>query len=89
MSSLSKPATIGSWVAQLTAAGVLVVAGTDRDEDGIICDIEDACGFYPLSVTVNAGSDQSNLDFTIGELIAPQTPSLRERIPLQNLIRLR
>jgi uncharacterized membrane protein YphA (DoxX/SURF4 family) len=27
MSSLSKPATIGSWVAQLTAAGVLGMAG--------------------------------------------------------------
>jgi serine protease len=73
----------------ISPGSFLVVAGTDRDEDGIICDIEDACGFYPLSVTVNAGSDLSNLDFTIGELIAPQTASLRERIPLQNLIRLR
>ncbi|WP_051361097.1 S8 family serine peptidase [Desulfuromonas sp. TF] len=73
----------------ISPGSFLVVAGTDRDEDGIICDIEDACGFYPLSVTVNAGSDQRNLNFTIGELIAPQTASLRERIPLQNLIRLR
>ena len=56
-----------------TPAGTyVIVAGTDRDDDGTICDIEDACGFFPEPVTVTAGQDRPNVDFLIGELVSPQ-----------------
>lgn len=67
----------------------LVVAGTDRDEDSVICEIEDACGFFPDSVTVEAGESSDDIDFTVGELIAPQTAELAEQVPLENLRRMR
>jgi serine protease len=72
------------------AGTYLILAGTDRDDDGFICDIEDACGSYPLPVTVRAGSTVSDLVFPLSELVSPQSlvlfrtlelgPSSRARI---------
>lgn len=76
-------------IADVPPGSYLMVAGTDRDEDNLICDIEDACGFFPDSITVEAGSDLRDIDFTIGELVAPQAAALTERISLGNLRRLR
>jgi serine protease len=57
----------------LTGGTYLVVAGTDRDNDGTICDIEDACGFYPDLVTIAAGQTTLNVSFLMGELSSPQS----------------
>lgn len=50
----------------------IIVAGTDRDNDDFICDIEDACGFYPEMITITAGQDSPNINFIVGELVSPQ-----------------
>lgn len=76
-------------VEEVPPGSYLVVAGTDRDEDKLICDIEDACGFFPDSLIMKAGADLSGIDFTVSELVSPQASSLAERIPLGNLRRLR
>ncbi len=57
----------------LTGGTYLVVAGTDRDNDGTICDIEDACGFYPALVTIANGQTTLNVSFLMGELSSPQS----------------
>ena len=50
-----------------------IVAGTDRDDDGVICDIEDACGAFPDPVTVTEGEDRSGIEILMGELASPQS----------------
>jgi serine protease len=67
----------------------IIVAGTDRDDDGILCEIEDACGFFPDLVTIAAGQDTSDINFVVGELVSPQSTApalsgLRE-VPLVRL----
>jgi len=42
-----------------------IIAGTDRDNDDFICDIEDACGYYPDLVTIRTGEDVPNVDFIV------------------------
>ena len=53
----------------------IVVAGTDRDNNGFICELEDACGFFPDVVTITAGQDTPGVNFVVGELSAPQSTS--------------
>jgi serine protease len=55
----------------------LIVAGTDRDDDGLICDIEDACGFFQELVTVAADQERPGVDILIGELASPQSAKLK------------
>ena len=48
----------------------LILAGTDKDDDGFICDPGEFCGTFPVSnqpvpVTVEAGLDTSGIDFTV------------------------
>ncbi len=50
-----------------------IVAGTDRDDDGFICDIEDACGSFPDPVTVTPGEDRPGIEILVGELASPQS----------------
>lgn len=50
----------------------IVVAGTDRDNDDFICDIEDACGSFPDPVTVTPEEDRSGIEILVGELASPQ-----------------
>ncbi|MEW6440199.1 MAG: S8 family peptidase [bacterium] len=64
-----------SYVFETAAAepgSYLVIAGTDRDDDGFICDIEDACGSLPEPVTIRAGQDTPGIAFVLGELASPQ-----------------
>ncbi|WP_168060895.1 S8 family serine peptidase [Candidatus Manganitrophus noduliformans] len=57
-----------------TPAGTYtIVAGTDRDDDGIICDLEDACGSFPEPVTVTAGEDRPGIEILVGDLASPQS----------------
>ena len=52
--------------------------GTDRDNDGFICDVEDACGTLGRTLTVTAGAQINNLDFPLNN--AQNNPqSLRKR----------
>lgn len=56
-----------------TPAGTYtIVAGTDRDDDGEICDLEDACGSFPEPVTVTAGEERSGIEILVGDLVSPQ-----------------
>ncbi|MBI3805381.1 MAG: S8 family serine peptidase [Nitrospirae bacterium] len=66
---------------QTPAGTYLIAAGTDRDGDGVICDNEDACGFFPDDVTVKPGEDLPNINFSVGELASPQ--SVRSAAGLQ------
>jgi serine protease len=49
-----------------------IVAGTDLDNDGFICDIEDACGFSPGLFTVRSGQDTPDIDFVLRTIVTPQ-----------------
>ena len=54
-----------------------IIAGTDRDNDDFICDIEDACGYYPDLVTIRAGEDVPNIDFIVtNSMQKPQTAGI-------------
>lgn len=58
---------------EITSGTYIIVAGTDRDDDGFICDLGEACGFYPDLITITAGQNTSNINFTVGDLISPQS----------------
>jgi serine protease len=49
-----------------------VIAGTDLDDDGFICDIEDACGFAAEPVTIRPGVETSGIDFVVSTIASPQ-----------------
>jgi len=47
----------------------ILVAGSDNDDDGLICDEGEACGFYPITgrpETVEITADRSGLVFSTG-----------------------
>ena len=51
------------------AGSYYLVAGTDQDDDGLICDAGEACGAWPTMGTatpVVVGANVSGLDFTVG-----------------------
>ena len=68
-----------------------MLAGTDRDNDGFLCDSGEACGKFPLvdsPTTVTVDGDMSNLDFPASygffatdESSAATTLSLPEKFP--------
>ena len=48
------------------AAGTYdIFAGTDRDNDDLICDIEDACGSLGRSITIAASGQITGVDFPV------------------------
>lgn len=53
----------------------LVFAGTDRDDDGWICDSGEACGVYPVPVGVSAGSIAEHIDFVVANMLSVQSES--------------
>ncbi len=66
------------------AGEYLILAGTDRDDDGFICDEGEFCGSFPVSsqplpVKVEAGLDTSGIDFTVAveEEITPSSAAGR------------
>ena len=56
-------------LAGVTASAVQVVAGTDLDNDGIICQRGEACGAYPVLAQrleqIRLDGDRSGLDFAV------------------------
>jgi serine protease len=58
---------------EVPAGPHFVIAGTDLDEDFLICDIEDVCGFAPDSVEVLDGQEVTGVDIVVGALSSPQT----------------
>ncbi|UCF36538.1 MAG: S8 family peptidase [Acidobacteriota bacterium] len=51
----------------------VVIAGTDSNQDGYICDIDDYCGFFPLFsdpelLRIEASKDRNPVNFSIGLL---------------------
>ena len=62
----------------------LILAGTDNDDDGFLCDEGEFCGTYPVSnqplpVTVEPGLDTSGIDFTVEVEDELSTLSTRRR----------
>jgi serine protease len=46
-----------------------VIAGTDRDDNGFICEEEDACGVYPDLVTITSGQPTPTINFTVANFV--------------------
>ena len=60
----------------------IVAAGTDRDGDSVICDIEDACGVSPEQVTVGASGDGvANVDFLLTFGVGQRPPPVDDNLP--------
>lgn len=53
----------------------LFFAGTDRDEDGWICDTGEACGYYPDPVQVTSGAPTLGVDFLVANMVNIQSTS--------------
>ena len=47
----------------------VVVAGTDRDDNGVICEEEDACGLYQDLVTITSGQSTPTINFTVANFV--------------------
>ncbi len=47
----------------------VIVAGTDRDDNGFICEEEDACGLYPDLVTITSGQSTPTINFTVANFV--------------------
>lgn len=69
----------------IPAGTYFVIAGSDIDNDGYICTLGEACGFYPtISKMGEIGlfQDRTDIDFTVGlssELVTPMTVSSQEK----------
>ncbi len=59
-------------LADLAPGDYDIVAGTDRDDDGLICEPVDSCGIFRTAIKVTAGSSRSDVD------IAMQNQTTRE-----------
>lgn len=58
---------------ELPPGTYVVVAGTDRDDDDFICDIGDACGFFPDRITIVAGQEIRGINLVVGNLTEVQS----------------
>jgi serine protease len=57
----------------------IVQAGTDRDGDSIICDLEDVCATQPVNVTIDAaGTDVTDIEFLIVFGVGQPAPPVGE-----------
>ena len=74
-------------ISGIPAGFYYVFAGTDRDNDGFICEIEDACGTFGALVEVAAGVPLTNLNFSVNNAQSPPPPgvvlSIQSRGPAQ------
>ncbi len=60
----------------------IVAAGTDRDGDSVICDIEDACGLSPGQVIVSSSSEGvANVDFLLTFGVGQRPPPVDDDLP--------
>ena len=62
-------------ISGIAAGAYYVYAGTDRDNDGVICEIEDACGTFGALVELAAGVPLTNLNFSVNNAQNPPPPS--------------
>lgn len=84
-------------IPDIPAGSYQIIAGTDNNNDGSICDTDEACGAYPSldhPGTVTVSGDTANLDFSTGFAVSlsEQSASGRDvtrsgyrRIRLKNL----
>jgi serine protease len=59
----------GFAIPAITPGSYIVVAGTDRDNNGFICEEEDACGIYPDLITVTSGQNTPAINFTVANFV--------------------
>jgi hypothetical protein len=60
----------------------IVVAGTDRDGDSNICDIEDACGLFQEPVTVaDSGEGVTDVSFLLTFGVGQRPPPVDNELP--------
>ena len=55
-------------IPQIPAGTYIVVAGTDRDSDGFICDPGEACGAWPVidtQIPVDVAGNQTGIDIPV------------------------
>ncbi len=62
-------------ISGIPAGFYYVFAGTDRDNDGFICEIEDACGTFGALVDLRGGGPLTNLNFSVNNAQNPPPPS--------------
>jgi serine protease len=74
------------------AGDYLVVAGTDSDDDGLICDAGEACGAWPTigvpTVVTVTGADVAGLDFLAGFEVSLGAASTHRALPTSGFRRL-
>jgi serine protease len=61
-----------------------IVAGTDRDDDGVICETGDACGISLAPVVIASGQPMTGLRLVVDSFATPQSasPAIEElRLP--------
>jgi serine protease len=54
-----------------TGSKAIVAAGSDLDNDGLICQLAEVCGGYPVlstddAMTIDITANRTDLDFTVG-----------------------
>ncbi len=67
----------------LPAGEYAIYAGTDRDDDGFICDVGDLCGAVPSLiepgvVQVDSGEIRENIDFSVAAVVLQQVTAERD-----------
>ena len=72
-----------AYTTPVVAPGTYIVeAGTDRDGDFVICEIEDACGLSPEQVTVSSsGEGVANVDFLLTFGVGQRPPPVKNESP--------
>lgn len=72
-----------AYMTPVIAPGTYIVAaGTDRDGDSVICDIEDACGLSPEQVIVSSsGEGVANVDFLLTFGVGQRPPPVKNESP--------
>jgi serine protease len=59
----------GFAIPAIPPGSYIVVAGTDRDNNGFICEEEDACGIYPDLITITSGQNTPAINFTVANFV--------------------
>ena len=71
---------------ELPPGDYAVYAGTDRDNNGFICETGDLCGALPSRLepeilTLEVGEDVTGADFSVARLILEQSVSVAQNLP--------
>lgn len=76
----------------LPAGAYVIYAGTDRDDDGYICEEGDLCGalpsrLEPATITLGESQNLTNIDFAVARLILQQQTGEPSAMPAPKRIR--